>query len=304
MGEVKRVFNPEFLNRLDEVILFNSLTDNDLLLIIDLLVGQINETLVHRQVQIAMTPEARQWILEKTCSDRNYGARPLRRALQKYVEDPLSEALIQGGLQKTRDARRFSSPATVWLSAPLWKQPRWPTKNPTRASRSRSIRRGSKKNWAGDCGLDQKPWPRAGKIFLCALKILAVVCFLSFSVAQSRLGSTGDRIQPGRNTSSHELNLIGNRRVAAGYAARAHFLARGRSLQRRSGPAGFPGAVEHAVFRGYLSRSGGRSEPAQRENRGFLRHGAADHPPHRVQGQQVDHRIGHSGRLQGEKSRL
>ncbi|MGB8654379.1 MAG: ATP-dependent Clp protease ATP-binding subunit, partial [Candidatus Acidiferrales bacterium] len=100
MVEVKRVFNPEFLNRLDEVILFNSLTDEDLLLIIDLLVGQINETLVHRQVQIALTPEARQWILEKTCSDRNYGARPLRRALQKYVEDPLSEALIQGGLQR------------------------------------------------------------------------------------------------------------------------------------------------------------------------------------------------------------
>ena len=100
MGEVKRVFNPEFLNRLDEVILFNSLDDQDLLRIIDLLVSQINETLVHRQVQIAMTPEARQWILEKTCGDRNYGARPLRRAFQKYVEDPLSEALIQGGLQR------------------------------------------------------------------------------------------------------------------------------------------------------------------------------------------------------------
>jgi ATP-dependent Clp protease ATP-binding subunit ClpC len=100
MTEVRRVFNPEFLNRLDEVILFNSLTDADLLRIIDLLVGQINETLIHRQVQIVVTPEARQWILEKTCSDRNYGARPLRRALQKYVEDPLSEALIQGGLQR------------------------------------------------------------------------------------------------------------------------------------------------------------------------------------------------------------
>src|ERR1700756_1539562 len=110
MGEVKRVFNPEFLNRLDEVIIFNPLGDDDLLRIIDLLVGQLNDTLIHRQVQIAITPEARQWILEKTCSDRNYGARPLRRALQKYVEDPLSEALIQGGLQR---------PATleIYLSA-------------------------------------------------------------------------------------------------------------------------------------------------------------------------------------------
>jgi ATP-dependent Clp protease ATP-binding subunit ClpC len=100
MGEVKRVFNPEFLNRLDEIILFNPLTDSDLLRIIDLLVGQINDTLIHRQVQIVLTPEARQWILDKTCGDRSYGARPLRRALQRYVEDPLSEALIQGGLQR------------------------------------------------------------------------------------------------------------------------------------------------------------------------------------------------------------
>jgi ATP-dependent Clp protease ATP-binding subunit ClpC len=100
MGEVKRVFNPEFLNRLDEIILFNPLTDDDLRRIIDLLVGQINDTLIHRQVQIVLTPEARQWILDKTCGDRSYGARPLRRALQRYVEDPLSEALIQGGLQR------------------------------------------------------------------------------------------------------------------------------------------------------------------------------------------------------------
>ena len=110
MNEVKRVFNPEFLNRLDEVILFNALTDEDLLRIIDLLVSQINDTLVHRQVQIQMTPEARQWILEKTCTDRNYGARPLRRALQKYVEDPLSEALIQGGLQRPAIMEVYRAP--------------------------------------------------------------------------------------------------------------------------------------------------------------------------------------------------
>jgi ATP-dependent Clp protease ATP-binding subunit ClpC len=100
MTEVKRVFNPEFLNRLDEIILFNPLADEDLLRIIDLLVGQINDTLIHRQVQILVTADARQWILEKTCGDRSYGARPLRRALQRYVEDPLSEALIEGGLQR------------------------------------------------------------------------------------------------------------------------------------------------------------------------------------------------------------
>ena len=70
LSEVKRVFNPEFLNRLYEIILFNPLGDEELLRIIDLLVGQINDTLIHGQVQIVLTPEARQWVLEKTCGDR------------------------------------------------------------------------------------------------------------------------------------------------------------------------------------------------------------------------------------------
>jgi ATP-dependent Clp protease ATP-binding subunit ClpC len=100
MAEVRRLFNPEFLNRLDELIIFNALSDDDLLRIIDILTSQINDTLIHRQVQIVMTPEARQWILDKTCADRSYGARPLRRALQRYVEDPLSETLIQGNLPR------------------------------------------------------------------------------------------------------------------------------------------------------------------------------------------------------------
>src|SRR5215470_4417997 len=99
-SEVKRAFNPEFLNRLDEVILFTSLTDDDLIRIMDLLVNQVNQNLVSKQIKIHLTLEASKYILEKTCSDRNYGARPLRRALQKYVEDPLSEALIQGSLPR------------------------------------------------------------------------------------------------------------------------------------------------------------------------------------------------------------
>ncbi len=97
-AEVKKAFNPEFLNRLDEVILFTSLAEEDLLKIIDLMVGQINTNLVAKQIKIRLTPEASKYILDKTCSDRSYGARPLRRALQKYIEDPLSEALIQGSL--------------------------------------------------------------------------------------------------------------------------------------------------------------------------------------------------------------
>ena len=100
MGEVKRAFNPEFLNRLDEVILFTSLVDEDLILIIQMLVEQVNTNLLAKQIKITLEPDAAKYILDKTCGDRSYGARPLRRALQKYIEDPLSEALIQGTLPR------------------------------------------------------------------------------------------------------------------------------------------------------------------------------------------------------------
>jgi ATP-dependent Clp protease ATP-binding subunit ClpC len=100
MGEVKKAFNPEFLNRLDEVILFTSLTDEDLLKIIELLTAAINQNLGNKQIKIHLATDAAKHILEKTCTDRSYGARPLRRALQKYIEDPLSEALIQGSLAR------------------------------------------------------------------------------------------------------------------------------------------------------------------------------------------------------------
>jgi ATP-dependent Clp protease ATP-binding subunit ClpC len=99
-GEVKRAFNPEFLNRLDEIILFQSLTDDDLIKIMTLLVEGINKNLEQKQIRIDLKSDAAKYILEKTCGDRSYGARPLRRALQKYIEDPLSEALIQGILPR------------------------------------------------------------------------------------------------------------------------------------------------------------------------------------------------------------
>src|SRR6185437_11280722 len=90
--------NPEFLNRIDEIILFQSLTDADLIQIIELLLSQLNANLVQKAITISVTEDAKKWILDKTMIDRSYGARPLRRALQRYVEDPLSEALIAGGI--------------------------------------------------------------------------------------------------------------------------------------------------------------------------------------------------------------
>ena len=98
MAAVRQTFNPEFINRLDEIIIFDQLLDDELLEIVGLQVEQLNRTLARRGLEVRLTDEAKRWIVEKTCADRSYGARPLRRALQKYVEDPLSEALIQGTL--------------------------------------------------------------------------------------------------------------------------------------------------------------------------------------------------------------
>jgi ATP-dependent Clp protease ATP-binding subunit ClpC len=98
LGEVKRTFNPEFVNRLDEIIVFEALLDDDLRQIALMLVDQLNEHLVDRRLRITLTSDVVDWVINTTCDDRSYGARPLRRAIQRYVEDPLSEELIRGRL--------------------------------------------------------------------------------------------------------------------------------------------------------------------------------------------------------------
>jgi ATP-dependent Clp protease ATP-binding subunit ClpC len=98
MNAVRQTFNPEFINRLDEIIVFDELGDEELLEVLQLQVDQINATMSNHGFIVRLEDEAKRWIVNKTCADRSYGARPLRRALQKYVEDPLSEALIQGQL--------------------------------------------------------------------------------------------------------------------------------------------------------------------------------------------------------------
>ncbi len=100
MSEVKKTFAPEFVNRLDEIIVFDELSDEDLAQIIDLQVDELNIVLKQHSLKVSITEGAKKWLVEKTCADRSYGARPLRRALQKYVEDELSEALIQGDLDE------------------------------------------------------------------------------------------------------------------------------------------------------------------------------------------------------------
>jgi ATP-dependent Clp protease ATP-binding subunit ClpC len=99
LGEVKRTFNPEFINRIDEIIVFEALTDDDLRRITGLLIDQLNVNLADRRMKINVTAEVIDWIIENTLKDRSYGARPLRRAIQRHIEDPLSEELIRGHLR-------------------------------------------------------------------------------------------------------------------------------------------------------------------------------------------------------------
>ena len=95
---IEKVFRPEFLNRLDEIIIFRHLTDEDLKEVIDLELGKVRDRLEERGLNLTLTDEAKEFLIKKG-SNLDYGARPLRRAIENYVEDPLSEELLQGTFQ-------------------------------------------------------------------------------------------------------------------------------------------------------------------------------------------------------------
>ncbi len=95
MEEVKKVFNPEFLNRVDELVVFHRLTHDELVSIVDIHVAEVIERVGEKGYELSLSDEAKEFVV-KIGSDEQYGARPLRRAVQQYVEDPLSEALLRG----------------------------------------------------------------------------------------------------------------------------------------------------------------------------------------------------------------
>jgi|TARA_B110000438_G_scaffold68242_1_gene68594 ATP-dependent Clp protease ATP-binding subunit ClpC len=96
---LKQKFKPEFLNRLDEFIVFDSLTQDDIVLIVDKFMDEVSDRVEDLKVSISLTSDARDW-LAKTGFDRMYGARPLKRAIQRYVESPLSKRLLAGEFQE------------------------------------------------------------------------------------------------------------------------------------------------------------------------------------------------------------
>jgi ATP-dependent Clp protease ATP-binding subunit ClpC len=95
MEEVKKTFKPEFLNRLDDIIVFRSLKKEDLEKIVDLEVEEVRRRLQDRNISIELTKEAKEFVIEKGF-DPTFGARPLKRTIQRYLEDPLAEEIISG----------------------------------------------------------------------------------------------------------------------------------------------------------------------------------------------------------------
>jgi ATP-dependent Clp protease ATP-binding subunit ClpC len=96
---LKKTFSPEFLNRLDDVIVFNSLSRDDIHKIIDIALGRLIARITNIGYNISLTDKAKDFLSEKGY-DQQYGARPLNRAIQKYVEDPLAEEILKGDVQE------------------------------------------------------------------------------------------------------------------------------------------------------------------------------------------------------------
>ena len=98
MTELKKTFRPEFINRIDEIIVFHKLTEEELTKIVDIMLEQIKKRLIEKEIKIEIDKSAKDLIIEKG-TDTNYGARPLRRAIQTMVEDKIAEEILDGNLK-------------------------------------------------------------------------------------------------------------------------------------------------------------------------------------------------------------
>ena len=101
IAALKDLFRPEFLNRVDEIIPFNALTNDELIQIIDLLLAKTEEALSTKEIKLDVSDAAKKYILDHG-SDLKYGARPLRRAIQKYVEDEIADMILRGDVDATQ----------------------------------------------------------------------------------------------------------------------------------------------------------------------------------------------------------
>jgi ATP-dependent Clp protease ATP-binding subunit ClpC len=99
LEEAKRIFKPEFLNRINDLVVFRPLDKNDLLKIVEIEATKVTKRLATRNIHLEFSPESKSLLIEKGY-DEKYGARPLRRAVEHYLEDPLAEALLRGEVKE------------------------------------------------------------------------------------------------------------------------------------------------------------------------------------------------------------
>jgi len=109
MAVVRAAFRPEFLNRVDEIILFHRLKKADMGRIVDIQMGRLQKLLDERKIVIALDAGARDWLAEKGW-DPAYGARPLKRAIQKAVQDPLAELILSGRIKDGEKVKVSAGP--------------------------------------------------------------------------------------------------------------------------------------------------------------------------------------------------
>lgn len=115
LNELKKTFNPEFLNRVDEMVVFHPLEKEHLMSIIDLLIKELNKQLIEHEILLEVEQSVKEWIIEKYYQPA-YGARPMRRAVQRAIEDPLSEDILKGrfkGVHRIRAIIESDTPVFV-----------------------------------------------------------------------------------------------------------------------------------------------------------------------------------------------
>jgi len=115
IGELRKSFSPEFLNRIDEVVIFHQLEKEHLYSILDILIRELNHRLLEKGIEIEVEDEVKQWLI-KEGYEPLYGARPMRRAIQRAIGDPLSDELIRGRFKECRKVKvvlRDGAPAFV-----------------------------------------------------------------------------------------------------------------------------------------------------------------------------------------------
>jgi ATP-dependent Clp protease ATP-binding subunit ClpC len=117
LEEAKRVLKPEFINRLDDLIVFRSLGKPELLQIVDLEINKVLERVKNKEIRLILDDKAKEFLIEKGY-DPQYGARPMRRAVERYLEDPLAEEILRGHIKAGDNAQVTSDGNALLFSVP------------------------------------------------------------------------------------------------------------------------------------------------------------------------------------------